>query len=44
MTENNELLDNVVTNEEISTKFFEIETKILSINNFKDLFEKLLFS
>ena len=43
MTENNELLDNVVTNEEISTKFFEIETKILSINNFKDLFEKLLF-
>lgn len=42
MTENNELLNNVLSNEEISIKFFEIETKILSINNFKDLFEKLL--
>ena len=43
MSENDELLDNVLTNEEIAKKLFEIETKILSIDNFKDLFEKLLF-
>lgn len=43
MSENDELLDNIVTNEEIAKKLFEIETKILSIDNFKDLFEKLLF-
>ncbi|MFB3925890.1 MAG: GAF domain-containing protein [Syntrophales bacterium] len=30
-------------NQDISEKFFQIETCILSILNFKDLFEKLLF-
>jgi len=42
MFDNNEILENVTINEEIAKKFFEIEVSILSIGNFKDLFEKLL--
>jgi diguanylate cyclase (GGDEF)-like protein len=37
-------LENIKVNEEIARKFFEIEVSILSINNVKDLFEKLLLS
>ena len=37
-----ELLERIKANEDIARKFFEIETEILSTNNFKDLFEKLL--
>jgi diguanylate cyclase (GGDEF)-like protein len=37
-----ELVETLKTNEEIAQKFFEIEVSILSILNFKDLFEKLL--
>ncbi|MBT8491062.1 MAG: DUF484 family protein [Deltaproteobacteria bacterium] len=37
-------LENIKVNEEIARKFFEIEVSILSINNLKDLFEKLLLS
>ncbi len=35
------ILERLRRNEEIAKKFFEIEVSILSINNFKDLFEKL---
>jgi diguanylate cyclase (GGDEF)-like protein len=42
MLDNNEILENVTINEEIAKKLFEIEVSILSIGNFKDLFEKLL--
>jgi diguanylate cyclase (GGDEF)-like protein len=42
MLGNDELLENITMNEEIAKKLFEIETVILSIGNFKDLFEKLL--
>lgn len=37
-----DLLETLRTNEEIAQRFFEIEISILSILNFKDLFEKLL--
>jgi len=37
-----EVLSNISANEEIAKKFFEIEACILTIGNFKDLFEKLL--
>lgn len=37
-----QILERLRHNEEIAKKFFEIEVSILSINNFKDLFEKLL--
>jgi diguanylate cyclase (GGDEF)-like protein len=37
-----DLLETLKTNEEIAQKFFEIEVSILSILNFKDLFERLL--
>lgn len=36
------LVETLKINEEIAQKFFEIEVSILSILNFKDLFEKLL--
>lgn len=39
---NDEILENITVNEEIAKKLFEIEVSILSIGNFKDLFEKLL--
>ena len=42
MIDNKEILANVTINEEIAKKLFEIEVSILSIGNFKDLFEKLL--
>jgi len=42
MLDNHEMLENVTINEEIAKKLFEIEVSILSIGNFKDLFEKLL--
>jgi len=42
MFDNDEILENLWDNEEIAKKFFEIEVSILSIGNFKDLFEKLL--
>jgi len=44
MTERMEedLVETLRINEEIAQKFFEIEVSILSILNFKDLFEKLL--
>jgi len=42
MLDNNEILENITINEEIAKKLFEIEVSILSISNFKDLFEKLL--
>lgn len=42
MFEIDEILANISANEEIAKKFFEIEASILSIGNFKDLFEKLL--
>ena len=37
-----DLLETLSINEEIAQKFFEIEISILSILNFRDLFEKLL--
>ncbi len=37
-----EILERLELNEEIAKKFFEVEVSILSILNFKDLFEKLL--
>lgn len=42
MDDFNEILETLKTNREISQKFFEIETNILSILNFKDLFHRLL--
>ena len=42
MLDNDKILENIWANEEIAKKFFEIEVSILSIGNFKDLFEKLL--
>ena len=44
MTERMEedLVETLRINQEIAQKFFEIEVSILSILNFKDLFEKLL--
>ena len=36
------ILEVICRNEEIAQKFFAIETSILSIHNFRDLFEKLL--
>jgi len=42
MLDNDELLENITINEGIAKKLFEIEVVILSISNFKDLFEKLL--
>ena len=38
----NELFKRLQKNEEIAKKFHEIEIKILSIYNFKDIFEVLL--
>ncbi|HTZ40899.1 MAG TPA: sensor domain-containing diguanylate cyclase [Syntrophales bacterium] len=38
----NEILQVISRNEEIAQKFFSIETSILSIHNFRDLFERLL--
>ena len=38
----NKILETLRINREISQKFFEIETNILSILNFKDLFQRLL--
>jgi len=38
----NEIIKNFHQNEEISRKFFDIEVRILTILNFKDLFERLL--
>jgi len=37
-----QLFERLKRNEEISRKFFEVEVSILSILNFKDLFERLL--
>jgi len=37
-----EFLERLRDNEDIARKFFEIEVSILSISNFKDLFERLL--
>jgi diguanylate cyclase (GGDEF)-like protein len=37
-----EILEHITVNEEIAKKFFEIEAGILSVGNFRDLFEKLL--
>ena len=42
MLDNDEILENITVNEEIAKKLFEIEVSILSIGNFKDLFQKLL--
>jgi len=42
MYEKDEILENIWANEEIARKFFEIEATILSVGDFKDLFEKLL--
>jgi len=42
MIEIDEILKHITVNEEIARKFFEIEAGILSVGNFKDLFEKLL--
>lgn len=42
MDELRDILETLRKNEEISQRFFEIETNILSILNFKDLFERLL--
>lgn len=36
------ILERLEQNEEIAKKFFEVEVSILSILNFKDLFERLL--
>ncbi|HIC86337.1 MAG TPA: GGDEF domain-containing protein [Desulfobacterales bacterium] len=37
-----EILERLRQNEEVARKFFEVEVSILSILNFKDLFERLL--
>ena len=42
MINREELFDRLQKNEEIAKKFREIEIKILSILNFKNLFEVLL--
>lgn len=42
MYDDDEILRNLSANEEIAMKLFEIEVEILSIGDFKDLFEKLL--
>jgi diguanylate cyclase (GGDEF)-like protein len=42
MNDVNEILQVICRNEEVARKFFEIETSILSIHNFRDLFERLL--
>ena len=42
MNDVKEILQVICRNEEIAQKFFEIETSILSIHNFRDLFERLL--
>jgi len=42
MNDVKEILQVICRNEEIAQKFFEIETSILTIHNFRDLFEKLL--
>ncbi|MBW1892751.1 MAG: sensor domain-containing diguanylate cyclase [Deltaproteobacteria bacterium] len=42
MTDINKIIQRLKQNEEISKKFNEVETKILSILGFKDLFEVLL--
>jgi len=42
MNDIEKILDRVKRNEEIERKFFEVEVRILSILNFKDLFENLL--
>ncbi len=42
MTDINKIIQRLKQNEEISKKFSEVETKILSILGFKDLFEVLL--
>jgi diguanylate cyclase (GGDEF)-like protein len=42
MNDVKEILQVICRNEEIAQKFFAIETSILSIHNFRDLFEKLL--
>ncbi|MFW6147436.1 MAG: diguanylate cyclase [Thermodesulfobacteriota bacterium] len=42
MQDIDELLEHITLNEEIAKKFFEIEARILSVGNFKDLFENLL--
>jgi diguanylate cyclase (GGDEF)-like protein len=42
MNDVNEILQVLCRNEEVARKFFEIETSILSIHNFRDLFERLL--
>jgi hypothetical protein len=42
MDDLNKILETLRINTEISRKFFEIETSILSTLNFKDLFQRLL--
>ena len=42
MNDVQEILQVICRNEEVARKFFEIETSILTIHNFRDLFEKLL--
>lgn len=42
MTSFEEILETLRVNEEVAQKFFEIEVSILSILNFRDLFEKML--
>lgn len=42
MNDIEKILERVKRNEEIERKFFEVEVRILSILNFKDLFENLL--
>jgi len=42
MFDNQEILENIRLNEEIAKKLSEIEIRILSIGDFKDLFENLL--
>jgi diguanylate cyclase (GGDEF)-like protein len=42
MFDNDELLDNIRLNEKIAKKLFEIEARILSIGDFRGLFENLL--
>ena len=42
MNDIEEIIERVKRNEKIERKFFEVEVRILSILNFKDLFENLL--
>jgi GAF domain-containing protein len=42
MNDVKEILQVICRNEEVARKFFEIETSILTIHNFRDLFERLL--